>query len=375
MSPTGRPIPASAGGIRSLDPQVAVVAAIVALAAPILAAATASYSDQLGMQHIVALMFSTPVVIIEWLVIAGVLIGGGSFAKPFWQLKPLMRLIILVLVAIAVTTAALAKADPISAAVRTFAWITHLLFGLAVFDVTSRRQNPSGAPTIWAFLVAGLLLHLLGLVVFVFLIPDPVSYPWTGMLYGTTNIRQLGFYSAAGYALALGLAFSANRRSEMLGLTTLAAIMIAVSFWSGTRSSILAVGAAVMIVLVVVPTVRTRHSLILAIAALVGGMPIAMLYKAPDPSMGVERIFRNEEWENAFNPELRLGRMGLWKGAIRGIKEKPLFGNGESQFRSLVKENEGAFNHPHNSFLQIAYQWGLVGAVCFFTLLAASTLS
>jgi O-antigen ligase len=266
----------------------------------------------------------------------------------------------------------LAKADPVSAFVRTLAWVTHLIFGLVVFDIMARRGQSSRASTIWGVLVAGLVLHAVGLIIFVALVPDPKSYSWTGMLYGVTNIRQLGFYSASGYALSLGLALSANNPRTRIVAASVAASMIAFSFWSGTRGSIIAVMAAALITFLVVPSLRTRFTIALALASLAGGIPLAMIYRAPDPYLGVERIFRDVELKNTFAPELRLGRMGLWKGALRGIVEKPLFGHGESQFRLLVKENEGVFNHPHNSFLQVAYQWGLVGAALFFLLLAAA---
>jgi O-antigen ligase len=60
------------------------------------------------------------------------------------------------------------------------------------------------------------------------------------------------------------------------------------------------------------------------------------------------------------------GRVKMWLGTIQSIFDHPIFGIGESQFRVLVPASGWAYNHPHNIVLQVALQWGLVGAACYF---------
>lgn len=81
-------------------------------------------------------------------------------------------------------------------------------------------------------------------------------------------------------------------------------------------------------------------------------------------------------WEPAFlkdREDVSSGRFLIWEEIFRGIVEKPIFGHGESPAVFGLVENDPSRSFgAHNSFLDIAYEHGLVVAVMsyviFFTL-------
>ena len=51
----------------------------------------------------------------------------------------------------------------------------------------------------------------------------------------------------------------------------------------------------------------------------------------------------------------------MWRQTAAALLDRPWFGHGQGQFRYQVPAALGIYNHPHNSMLQFAYDWGLVG--------------
>ena len=99
--------------------------------------------------------------------------------------------------------------------------------------------------------------------------------------------------------------------------------------------------------------------------SLFGGLAIGLASPTPHPMFGPLRMLVSSSSDDPGS-----GRTEIWLGTLRVFRDKPLFGYGESQFRLLVPEVHGAYNHPHNWMLQILFQWGLVGAFCYFALAA-----
>ena len=88
-------------------------------------------------------------------------------------------------------------------------------------------------------------VRTIAVAIFVLAIPDPARFDWLQFGLAVTNIRQTGFYAAVGAAAALGLAAVETRRAHHAGWVAAATACFALSFWSGTRGSVVAVVAAV----------------------------------------------------------------------------------------------------------------------------------
>lgn len=279
---------------------------------------------------------------------------------PRWMQSAGLALLLVVL-----STVFLVALSPAYAIIRTVMWLIHLLFGMAAAYLLS-----SGAPdvrrTIWQWTVVGLCCYLGVLAVFVSSISDPQGFEWPYFGLGVVNVRQLGFYSAVGAAAALGLAAGSRHTTPYVLSTVAASLMMALSFWSGTRSSLVAVSIALALGLCLVPTLRTLRVLAAAAASMVLGAALSLIHQAPNSLYGLLRLSRTVEAASA--DELASGRFELWSGTWNKILVRPMFGYGDSPFPRIVPEAGGVFNHPHNIVLQILFQWGFVGAAWFFAI-------
>ena len=76
-----------------------------------------------------------------------------------------------------------------------------------------------------------------------------------------------------------------------------------------------------------------------------------------------EYKFNNISLENFEN----FGRLEIWKFAIEYIQNIPFWGWGSSAFPLLFEINKGLYKgHTHNLFLELAFSYGLLGAILFF---------
>jgi O-antigen ligase len=349
-----------------IDHKLRVAIFVFALSAPILAATTFAYSDEGSLLLRFARQFSFPVTLCEWIVVAFAFAGGVSPTAQMSLAPVWTRYALLLLLAIAIGTAAMAQIDPIAATIRTGAWICHLAFGLSLFGMIQRTDDNIAIEMIWPAVIFGLAIFVLGLAAFVFFIPSPEKFSWVEFYYGVINVRQLGFYSAAGFAIAFGLSLCATKiRVQALNIA-LASCFTAITFWSGTRSSLFAIGFSVATIFILFRSGLWLRGLAKATIPLLGGAVLSLLHQAPVAYMGIRRIFDDSVSDNLNT--LTNGRVDIWIGTAKMILKKPFFGYGESQFRGLVLENQNLFNHPHNSVLQILFQWGLIGGACFFSL-------
>ncbi len=274
---------------------------------------------------------------------------------------------LLILFMVGLYTALFVAANQLVAATRTLMWLIHLLFGLCVAHEAGANR-PEAMRFLWPAVVTGLCAYVLTLVFYVALIPDPASFDWLGLGLAVGNVRQLGFYSAVGVSAALGLAILQTHWSGRAASAGAATVLLAVSFWSGTRGSILAVWVAFGLGLIwfrALRSVRAIGTLMLTTAA---AALLSLLHSVPNGHYGIGRIAMRSDHPGV--EDMSSGRLDMWIGTFDAILEQPLFGYGESQFRIVVPEAFGGFNHPHNALLQILFQWGLTGGACFVALAA-----
>ena len=335
---------------------------------PVLAALTTWDPSQAGeISTAVVRHFSLAVVAVELLVILRAMSSGFEPGRVIGDSPPWMRACLAILVVIAFCTAAWVAVDFVNAMVRTCTLVIHLIFGLGVMHLM-RSWRPALSRQIWPSIIAGACAYILLIPVYISAIPDPAAFDWRHFGLAVTNIRQIGSFATVGACVALGLAIGETRRPHFALWIAAASLFFALSFWSGTRGSLAAIVAAFLLGLALLPALRTAHAVVALMAATAIGGALSLLHSPPDGHFGMGRISQSLAQSGA--DALSSGRGAIWAGTLRTIRERPLFGHGESQFRLVVPEAMGNFNHPHNLILQIALNWGIVGALCFFLLAA-----
>ena len=326
---------------------------------------TGARSD--GLQSLITAV-SAPILAIELIVVAGAARCGfepirSIRAQPAW-----MQVALLALVLIAFATALFVAVNPALAMYRSIGNLFHLMFGLAAAHLIASRWSGL-APLIWPAVVAGTCLYAATVALFVASIADTEIFAWEYFGLGVSNIRQTGFHSAIGASAALGLAsFAATRRSYWLWVAA-ASLMTALSFWSGTRTSLAAITASFALALLIVPRMRTGRAIGALLISFAAGAILSLVHVAPHPAFGMFRVVTSVA--QATVDEVSSGRLWMWRDTLSVIAQRPFFGFGESQFRFVVPASLGAFNHPHNLVLQVLLQWGIVGGACFFALACA----
>jgi O-antigen ligase len=332
---------------------------IVALSAPILALITFDhYPPQSGFIAFFR-VYSVPVLVLEALVCCLAVLDRGSLYKIMRSLPRWAMAALAIVIAVALGTLAFVADDVEPAAVRTAAWLLHLAFGVSIAALVRKGQLDDGGRNAWRLILYGLCTYFAILMLFVATIPDNSRFIWDGFWLGVVNVRQLGFFSAAGYAVAIGVALVARDGRGRLVAATAAAALIGISFWTGTRSSILGVFLALGVAVLFVPIARRALSIIVMAGSLAGGLALGFIHIPPDDDVQVLRFFSPAKQVGARRFDS--GRLAMWKATIDAIEERPFFGHGESQFRNNDRKISFGYNHPHNSILQFLYQWGLVG--------------
>jgi O-antigen ligase len=355
------------------ESRLRVSVALFALGPPLLAASTFAYGPDASLFFRFIRWFSTPITLIEWIVVGLAMSVGVSPLAELSRLPRAPKVALAIVSLIAIVTATTATADPVSANIRTAAWFCHLLFGLTLYVLVGRTRDLTQLEAIWPRICGGLILFGAGLVLFVASIPDQKLFDWIEFYYGVVNVRQLGFYSGSGFAIAIGIAFSSTdpRKSSLFAFA--AALLIGISFWAGIRSALLGTICALGLAFISLPNVRSWRNLMLTAAAVLGGFAIAFLHTPAHKDVSVRSLFERSRSTN-FDVASS-GRLTMWRDTLEVAKQKPLFGFGESQYRLAVPAAKQLFNHPHNAFIQMIFQWGVVGALCFFFLFGRAWFS
>ena len=219
----------------------------------------------------------------------------------------------------------------------------HILFGSAVLQIASRSIKAQ-ISSIYIGVSVGFFAYLFILVAYIPTIESPAQYNWAGLMPGLPNIRSLGYFSVAGVAAGAAISFGTSRKSYFLLGLFIGAAAFGLAVWSATRGVLFALSATSIFLFIC----RFKYRNLRFVGWVASAIAIGVLLSAA-----------------AYKPTDQFGSK---------IEERPLFGYGERQFRRVGPLNARGLNQPHNIFLQIAFQWGIVGAVLFFLLLARLVL-
>ncbi len=135
-------------------------------------------------------------------------------------------------------------------------------------------------------------------------------------------------------------------------------LFLTLSLWwsllmqSGGRGTFLAVAASLVVVSILFPQNRKRRFCVFLGSLAVGvAAYLALFYSISVPARSITRRGMS-------------GRLQMWEKAWSMFSEHPIFGTGPLSY-SIVENKNVYFAHPHNFYLQILSEWGLVVFIIF----------
>lgn len=147
-----------------------------------------------------------------------------------------------------------------------------------------------------------------------------------------------------------------NRRSGWWSLATLLGIGISLS-----RTAIIAGLVLFALTMLLVPGKRRIRNAALCVLVVAAGAwavtswaPLRDRFTQGDLSASVAGIKINTE-----------GRTQVWDVLWAGVQNEPLIGHGPGSASALSVSLDPAFDNPHNDYLRLLYDFGIVGLVLF----------
>lgn len=83
----------------------------------------------------------------------------------------------------------------------------------------------------------------------------------------------------------------------------------------------------------------------------------------------VTLVILDTGYRDFSNPSGLFSRMAIWEGAIADFRQNPVLGIGWVDMASVTKEVGGRFQKPHNIYLSVLLQGGVIGFIVFLALL------
>jgi O-antigen ligase len=309
-------------------------------------------------------LYGVAAAVIEMGVILYAILAGADPLRPVAALPFWAKTALAVLIGIGVYTAVIVAPDELRGLSWTFLSIVHLLFGLAAAGL-ARGADSHARSGIWNAVLAGSCAYLIILIAFVAVALSRPSMDWQFFGLGGTNIRQVAFYSVVGSGAALGLALAQSDPGMRAIYVGNAAVMLALSFWSGTRGALLAILVSFAVAAVLLPAFRTVRAWAMLAIVFAGGALLSLAGPTPNPLYGIVRLKASSA---GGTPDVSSGRFDMWSGTWSAVLDRPFIGHGAGQYFAVVHDKLGGFNHPHNIVLQVLFHWGFVGAACYFAL-------
>ena len=179
-----------------------------------------------------------------------------------------------------------------------------------------------------------------------------------------TSPNSVAIFMEPAVAIAAGFVlYSDDRRDRTLALVWLVfglASMIATLSRAGMLT------LAVLVLVAVITMRRTR----LKLAILGGSVVVAIaLLQIPFVSKRLYRQFDPSYPYNTFE-----GRLQIWSDTLRMLRARPIFGSGlrayETAMQAYVSPGHKPELYPHNLFLAMWVELGLLGLIAFVVLLA-----
>lgn len=245
-----------------------------------------------------------------------------------------------------------------------FALVT--VYGLIFMHLN--RQGRSQIQPLARLATVGFILAAICLAFsFAFVVPEKPSPD--AFINRSVVVLALSGFAVTAYIWSSS--WSLGIKGALTGCLTAAILILSLSSGSQTSTVAFLGGIGAMIVFkLAVPTVR--RLLVLAIAALCFVMPLLVMATSALPQSILTSGF--------FQRGSAGHRIRIWDSYMALVREKPFFGWGTEASRDFdpallsipVEElrNAAFTSHPHNAFLQLWTDLGMVGALLFCILIA-----
>lgn len=302
---------------------------------------------------------STPITLIEIAVIfagarAGMTVNWIYYSVPVW-----CRLLATVLFIQTVIIAGFFSVNPPVALMHTIMILVHVFFGFSCFYLTmkaSKRSIEEWHP----IAISGAVFTGLA-VLFAITAPDAETYDWVYFGLAVANVRHLGVYSLVGCCAAVGISVQASSKRQMIIWSLVASVSLALSVWSGTRGSLLAITLS-MTVCALFAAQYARKMMQIGLIIFPVALVIGSIYIPDGRIFGLVRVVESV----VEGGKTEQSRIAMWREVPALMSERPLFGHGLGQYRFVAREAQRNYNHPHNFLAQFLVQWGMVGTAIAF---------
>jgi len=175
---------------------------------------------------------------------------------------------------------------------------------------------------------------------------------------------------ALSFVMLIPLAYFMSGASQSsIGKLALWSILLALTLGviaAQSRGGFLGLGLVLLLI------VKQSHHR-LAASVLLGVLLIVVVFLAPDGSFGrISSIADYEEDESA------VGRLIAWKAGLRMFADNPAFGVGAGVFEVAYGQAyrpegvRGKWIAPHSSYVQVLAETGLLGFICFLSIIVIS---
>jgi len=180
------------------------------------------------------------------------------------------------------------------------------------------------------------------------------------------------FFAAALFAAAVLLRFNVatNKACRLLLAATSLLLLLNIIFITPGRSGYLALLVLTVVIFFFSVSGWRRYGLCLFVPLIIGlALSLSPLAKGRI-MQGVSEILNYDQSESVTSMGIR---MIMWQNSVNIIQERPLFGHGTGAFLEAYREQvkgvsgwQGELAHdPHNQYLRIAAEHGLIGLTVF----------
>jgi len=179
-----------------------------------------------------------------------------------------------------------------------------------------------------------------------------------------TSPNSVAIFLEAPFAIAAGFALYADDRRQRWTAAACLVFLLAALLLTLSRAAWLTLATLVLVAVITMPNLRVKLALLGG--ALAGGFAVAQI-----PYVH-QRLARQLDF--GFKDNTFEGRVQIWRDTLRMLRDRPIFGTGlrgyEQVMTSYMTGNRLPELYPHNMFLAMWAELGLLGLVAFIALLA-----
>lgn len=178
-----------------------------------------------------------------------------------------------------------------------------------------------------------------------------------------TSPNSVAMFLEPPFAIAAGYALYAGDRRERGFATACLVFLLAALLLTLSRAAWLTLAALALVAVITMPNLKVKLGLLAG--ALAGGFGVAQI---PYIHQRLARQLDPSFKDNTFE-----GRLQIWSDTLHMLRDRPIFGTGLRGYETVMNRymtgNRLPELYPHNLFLAMWAELGLLGLVAFVVLL------